>query len=172
MKRLSTLIIITILILGFFGYANATTITFEDVTSSSSTNVQIPEYHYDDFYFGGNYAWVLHNKIYTNNTWNNDYTSPEGDYALFNGWGVLNFEIIFYEPVNFLGAFFSSFAQNNSIRSDERTALSITVFGYSNNSLVDTPLLFTLSTTQYDYLQTNLFGIDRLLIQATSNVST
>lgn len=64
---------------------------------------------------------------------------------------------------DFIGASFTGWAYNNDYNSSF-TSRTITVEGYSGGSLVGS-VSMNLSASQYDWLSTNLLGVDELRFQ-------
>jgi hypothetical protein len=167
MKRIIILITMVI-ITGFSIPGHTNVITFDNITSGVAS-VQIPTAYYSDLSFNS-YAFVQSDTNYST-SWGNSYGSPSGDYALFNGYGVKTLIINFFQPVNFSGADFTGFAQNDGQRVDAYTASSLILLAYSGDTLVGSSSELFLSTDSYTWLSGDFSNITKLVIQATSNTS-
>ena len=132
----------------------ATILTFDDITTT--TNYAQLSTDYGGFNWGANW-YVESDRAYAN--YGNSYGSTSGEYAAFNGYGVLSVALNSGANFDFNGASFTGWAINNSYQS--LTATSVTVQGYNNGSLVGTASM-NLSADKYDWLSTNLLGVDEL----------
>jgi hypothetical protein len=164
MKKGAILIITAILAVCLHSPAQANVITFDDITSGI-TNVNVP-----NNYAGFNWlseAQTLYDGRFMG-VFGNGYSAPSANYAIFNKYGIREITITFNELIDFSGAYFSGWGINNNPAKDGTTATSVTVLGYQGESFVDSRSM-NLATNQYNWLTANLLGIDRLVIQSSSD---
>lgn len=164
MKKGAIFLITAILIICLHSPAQANVITFDDITSGI-TNVNVPN-NYAGFNWL-NQTQTLYDGRFME-VFGNNYSAPSANYAIFNKYGTREISIAFNEVINFSGAYFSGWGINNKLAKDGTTATSVTVLGYQGESLVDSRSM-NLTTNQYDWLSANLLGIDRLVIQSSSD---
>lgn len=164
MKKGAILVITAILTVCLHLPAQATVISFDDI-STGLDRVQIDPHHYSDFTFGSEIC-TFADALYGEMMWENSYGSPSGEYAVFNRRGAQTSIIDFIQPTNFEGAFFTGFAKHDAPRTDGFTAESITLLGYSGDELIGS-ILVQLPTTNYLWIQADFSGLNRLVIQST-----
>jgi len=156
-----------------------TTLDFEGLTTSSGTTFE--RLHNTSPYYGG-FRWndnfyLIDDATYLDNptlSTDNSYASPLGEYAIFNGNGFQNLflrsdALWVSNPFkfNFIGAHFTAWADGDAHWNNGTnwsSALSITIHGYDGINLVKS-VSMTLSTDQYDWLQADINGIDRLVFE-------
>ena len=164
MKKGAIFLITAILAVCLHLPAQATVISFDDITSGI-TNVNVP-----NNYAGFNWlseAQTLYDGRFMG-VFGNGYSAPSANYAIFNKYGIREITITFNELIDFSGAYFSGWGINNNPAKDGTTATSVTVLGYQGESFVDSRSM-NLATNQYNWLTANLLGIDRLVIQSSSD---
>jgi hypothetical protein len=137
----------------------------QDTFPGDCTAVEISD-PFNDFYWDPNYLEVTKNYTYTSSDCDskNSYGAPSGIHAVHNGWGHNEIEIYRQSGTfNFIGAFFTSWAYEDNY--NQTSALSVTLEGYSNNTLVGSTTM-ALSPNRYDWFQADLQNIDELVIVA------
>ena len=147
------------------GLAVADVIYFDDITTGDFEAVPL---EYCGFNWGTNEFGVVSDRAYSAYHYNNTYGSPSGEYAAFNDRGHDNLVVtsISGDCFVFNGAYFSGWAQENLCY--EFTATSITVNGYRDEVLVGT-VSMDLSASQYDWLQADMAGINKLEFVSSGN---
>ena len=147
------------------GLAVADVIYFDDITTGDFEAVPL---EYCGFNWGTNEFGVVSDSAYSSYHYNNTYGSPSGEYAAFNDRGHNNLVItsISGNYFDFNGVSFSGWAQENLCY--EFTATSITVNGYRDEILVGT-VSMDLSASQYDWLQADMAGINKLEFVSSGN---
>ena len=147
------------------GLAVADVIYFDDITTSDFEAVPS---EYCGFNWGTDEFGVVSDSAYSSYHYNNTYGSPSGEYAAFNDRGKENLVVtsISGNYFDFNGAYFSGWAQENQCC--EFTATSITVYGYRDEVLVGT-VSMDLSASQYDWLQADMAGINKLEFVSSGN---
>ena len=147
------------------GLAVADIIYFDDITTGDFEAVPS---EYCGFNWGTNEFGVVSDSAYSSYHYNNTYGSPSGEYAAFNDRGHNNLVItsISGNYFDFNGVSFSGWAQEDQFC--EFTATSITVNGYRDEVLVGT-VSMDLSAGQYDWLQADMAGINKLEFVSSGN---
>jgi len=147
------------------GLGVADVIYFDDITTSDFEAVPS---EYCGFNWGTNEFGVVSDSAYSSYHYKNTYGSPSGEYAAFNDRGKENLVVTSISGNYFVfnGAYFSGWAQENQCC--EFTATSITVNGYRDEVLVGT-VSMDLSTNQYDWLQADMAGINKLEFVSSGN---
>ena len=147
------------------GLAVADVIYFDDITTSDFEAVPS---EYCGFNWGTDEFGVVSDSAYSSYHYNNTYGSPSGEYAAFNDKGHDNLVVtsISGDCFIFNGAYFSGWAQENQY--NEFTATSIIVNGYRDEVLVGT-VSMDLSASQYDWLQADMAGINKLEFVSSGN---
>ena len=164
MKKGAIFLITAILTVCLHLPAQATVISFDDITTGLD-RVQIDPNYYSDFTFRSEIC-TFSDVLYGEMMWENSYGSPSGEYAVFNRRGAQTSIIDFIKPTNFEGAFFTGFAKHDAPRTDGFTAESITLLGYSGDELIGS-IPVQLPTTNYLWIQADFSGLTRLVIQST-----
>ena len=147
------------------GLAVANVIYFEDITTGDFEAVPL---EYCGFNWGTDEFGVVSDSAYSSYHYNNTYGSPSGEYAAFNDRGKENLVVtsISGNHFDFNGAYFSGWAQEDQCK--EFTATSITINGYKDGDLVGT-VSMDLSAGQYDWLQADMDGINKLEFVSSGN---
>ncbi|MCD4769735.1 MAG: hypothetical protein K8R35_06160 [Bacteroidales bacterium] len=147
------------------GLAVADVIYFDDITTDDFKAVPL---EYRGFNWGTNEFGVVSDSAYSAYHYNNTYGSPSGEYAAFNDRGHDNLVVtsISGDCFVFNGAYFFGWAQENQCY--EFTATSITINGYRDEVLVGT-VSMDLSASQYDWLQADMGGINKLEFVSSGN---
>lgn len=145
--------ILALLLAVSFSQANATVVTFDDLSAGS-----IPS-GYAGFNWDSN-AFAYDNSTY-NGGYGNTITFPSASNALYNGFGGSQFTISSAQLFNFNGAYFNGWASNNGVASF--TATSLTLSGFNNGSLVG-QINANISASSFDWVGGNINGIDTLVI--------
>jgi hypothetical protein len=128
--------------------AGATPVTFDDIFGGIPAG-------YAGFNWGG---WqVIPDWMFAE--YGNTYDSPSGTGAANNAGGGLVKTISADTDFDFIGAYFTGWALNDSY--GPFTATSITVEGYNNGTLVNSATML-LSANGYDWFAANLLGVDQL----------
>ena len=140
--------------LGLAKTASADTLYFDDITGDDY--VQIPS-NYGGFSWDAN--WHVMSDSYFSSEYGNTYGSPSGEYAAYNGFGVLSVTMGSGVDFDFNGAYFAGWGENDATWF--RSATSITVNGYNNGVLVGSAST-ALSENSYTWLQADLIGVDEL----------
>ena len=139
--------------------ASDTVINFDDITTLENDPGQI---------FGGSYGglvwetgWrVTGDERYTG-TYANSYDSPSGRYAADN-YGREAISVWSLSRFNFRGAYFAAWGFVDNPLEKGQSPTSLTVDGYRDASLVSS-ITFSLSTDRYDWVNTDLTNIDKLV---------
>jgi hypothetical protein len=165
-KRIT--LVLTLFVLVVFGtsLARATTYDFDSLATPSDQGGQhwgvVPT-----SYGGLNWSgWEVANGDDYKSVYSNSYTAPSSPNFAYNGDGALTVTIT-GSPFNFLGAYFSPWAQNNGIQSF--SSQTVKVEGYSGAILVNSdswnlePDEFVLHTV------TGFDNIDKLVITSDGN---
>ncbi|RCU50055.1 PEP-CTERM sorting domain-containing protein [Corallincola holothuriorum] len=142
----------------FSAQTQAGVLSFEDVTAGNSSFLPI---NYAGFNWGEQAFGVIidqHPSYSFQGTFGNSYGSPSGDYALYNSNGV-NQGVRLNSIIDFNGAYFSSWANNNDF--GDYGATSITINGYNSGILIDSKTM-DLSANQYDWFDVGFSGVDEL----------
>ena len=147
------------------GLAVANIIYFDDITTGDFEAVPL---EYCGFNWGTDEFGVVSDSAYSSYHYNNNYGSPSGEYAVFNDRGHDNLVVtsISGNYFDFNGAYFSGWAQEDQCK--EFTATSITVYGYRDEVLAGT-VSMDLSAGQYDWLQADMDGINKLKFVSSEN---
>ena len=147
------------------GLAVANIIYFDDVTTGDFEAVPL---EYCGFNWGTDEFGVVSDIAYSSYHYNNTYGSPSGEYAVFNDRGHDNLVVtsVSGNYFDFNGAYFSGWAQEDQCK--EFTATSITVYGYRDEVLAGT-VSMDLSASQYDWLQADMDGINKLKFVSSGN---
>lgn len=148
-----------LLLLMLSSVAWATVITFDDIITSGGT-AQIPT-NYDGFTWDSNFSVV--DQTYFQNAFGNTYGFPSAPNAAFNAYGVLSVGLAGGNTFDFNGAYFTTWASNNSFASYSST--TITVNGYNGANLIGT-VTMNLPSDSFSWLNANMNGIDRLEFQS------
>lgn len=141
--------------------ASASVLNFEDSTAYSLD--WLPD-NYGGFTWGSQGFVVLSDAGSFDSdygyqtTFHNSYGSPSGKYAVSNAFGLKQ-RILFNEDIDFVGAYFTSWAAHDRYRVG--SAESISLRGYRDGKLVGS-VAASLSPKRYDWVQADLKNIDRL----------
>lgn len=115
--------------------------------------------HWGDYNFGVISDAGVPGSTYGYQTeWHNTYGSPSGIYAAYNAGGVTR-SITFDAPIDFIGAYFTSWAAYDDFKEDG--SKFIWIGGYKNNTYV-TGVGAYLSANRYDWVQADFKNIDRI----------
>lgn len=154
---------------GFAGFSTADVVDFDNIIdpfSGDCTAVEIVN-PYDGFYWDGDWVEVTTDTNYMACQNNNSYGSPSGKNAAHNGWGKKKITIT---PdgfnFNFLGAYFTSWAKNDSYA--KFSAKRIRIIGYLGGKKKYSKRM-KLSPDKYDFLDVNFANIDKLVIVTFGN---
>ena len=143
---------------GLVTKANAAVINFDDIAVAISPGYSAMPVGYMGLTWDT--AFYIESDTHYATLYANTYGSPSGENAASNSLGALSTSITSGTEFGFIGANFSGFAANDTLNG-AFTATGIIIEGYNTGNLVDT-VSMSLSTTQYDWLQADILGIDEL----------
>ena len=161
MKKLFTLSVCIIVIALTLPSYGTQVINFDDITTSSAANIPT---NYAGLTWDSNW-YVYKDAAYQ--SYGNTYGSPSGEYAAYNGYGVLNIDIT-GGPIKFMGANVTSWASYNNYASFSSTTLTVT--GYLGGSSIGSGTT-SLSPNSYNWFDPGLSSlwIDKLVFTASGN---
>jgi len=129
-----------------------TVINFDDLSSGEA----IPS-SYQGFNWSGD--WYAYSQDDYSANYGNSVTFPSYPNAAYNGFGVVDVSLSSGAAFDFVGAYFTGWAENNGNASF--TAPSITVTGYNGATLVGSATM-SLATDQFTWLAGNLDDVTSL----------
>lgn len=157
-------VVLAALTLSLNALAAPVELDFEGI-STHPTNERLNDAapNYGGFNWNPNFYLVNENHFQTAS--NNSYDFPSGDYGVYNASGMLTTLIISRDQeFDFLSAYFSAWGSNDSV--DDYSSPRVTVFGYDASYALVGSKSLDLSTTGFDLMTADLFGVTRLEIVA------
>ena len=156
MRKLS-LSLLALMVLALPICSHATVLTFGPLCSGSCTGVQVPD-GYGGFTWNGGF-FVEGNGDY-DSTYGNTYGAPSGGGA-YNGFGDSPLTINSATPFTFIGADFTSWAQNDQFASF--SSATVTIAGFDSSMHLVGVCSQTLSAASYNFLTCDFANVSTLV---------
>jgi hypothetical protein len=165
MKKMTSLGCFLTFLLCTYGISNAVVLNFDNITNGTGwyvLNSSSPNY--------GGMTWdndfELVHRAYFQGNYANTYSFPSGNYAVYNSDGVSDVSLSLNGRFDFTGAYFAGWGESNS--NAWYTSTSITVRGYASSAMVGS-FTISLSANQFNWMQADIIGVDRLVFESTGN---